>query len=681
MASNELEARGESQASTGSGSTTAPGKRTLTGAIQRRATAARANDTATPVRESRDAAVGSDAPFALHMPVQRHGDGAPTSEAVHAAAERGTSGASATLPHLAAIQQSFGRHDVSGIGAHVDGAAAEGTRAMGAEAFATGTHVAFATGAPSLHIAAHEAAHVVQQRAGVHLAGGVGAVGDVYERHADEVADAVVAGRSSEALLDRHAGSGGGTSAVQCRKPGDAPPELEDQLESRLGVRDEKTQLPTEAQLVGDVDNALLQANAPPTPTTAAEIVEKGLSEYAFHNNYGTAQDLNTQAALVLGCVMQAWMTYDPGGLIPYATIAQALQARMQPHIRQAVAAWCNQHQHPVPSNAAIDVTFHYDVNGLGNGPGPNPEAKRFLADHPMTQGFTGTLQQNDKLALIDGLKRMPTVKRALGGMMDWHNQLSVQGKLRSQHDKPSAQWLDPKIEVDDGSARGLGDDEDDRLIPEKNVSSSCLKNIHEAMARICGLVEPGRLALAGQPVIFVHLAKDRTLLEKIQSGDFSQAKKMRAYSESYEKAIHIDNTDPIKTIVHEVGHQLENQLPTELWLDIHRMIRGRHQQSVNQDGKNELESIYPDHDNKEVRKEPRFRATMPATGGYSAKSYDGPGATEVLSMSMEYLSEPATAKKLIENDPLQAAIVLRGIALSEFTMFVPQNLLALLPS
>jgi hypothetical protein len=87
---------------------------------------------------------------------------------------------------------------------------------MGAEAFATGHHVAFA-GAPGLHTAAHEAAHVVQQAAGVHLAGGVGQAGDAYERHADAVADRVVRGESAEALLDDMVGRGGagGPAAVQ----------------------------------------------------------------------------------------------------------------------------------------------------------------------------------------------------------------------------------------------------------------------------------------------------------------------------------------------------------------------------------------------------------------------------------------------------------------------------------
>ncbi|HSK05672.1 MAG TPA: DUF4157 domain-containing protein [Kofleriaceae bacterium] len=133
---------------------------------------------------------------------------------VHEAAAHGTSGAAGALPHLGAIQASFGRHDVSGVKAHTDAPAAAGAKAMGAEAFATGDHVAFA-GAPSLFTAAHEAAHVVQQRAGVQLSGGVGAEGDPYEQHADAVASLVVQGKSAEGLLDQHAPGGGGGAGVQ----------------------------------------------------------------------------------------------------------------------------------------------------------------------------------------------------------------------------------------------------------------------------------------------------------------------------------------------------------------------------------------------------------------------------------------------------------------------------------
>jgi uncharacterized protein DUF4157 len=118
------------------------------------------------------------------------------------------------------IQRLFGRHDIGGIRAHTGPEAGAGARAMGAEAFATGDHVAFA-GTPSIHTAAHEAAHVVQQRAGVHLKGGVGTAGDRYEQHADRVADAVVQGRSSEALLDEVAGPMQGTAsgAIQMLRP------------------------------------------------------------------------------------------------------------------------------------------------------------------------------------------------------------------------------------------------------------------------------------------------------------------------------------------------------------------------------------------------------------------------------------------------------------------------------
>jgi hypothetical protein len=52
-------------------------------------------------------------------------------------------------------------------------------------------HVVLGAGA-DLHTVAHEEAHVVQQRSGVQLKGGVGEVGDAYEQQADEVADRVV---------------------------------------------------------------------------------------------------------------------------------------------------------------------------------------------------------------------------------------------------------------------------------------------------------------------------------------------------------------------------------------------------------------------------------------------------------------------------------------------------------
>jgi len=179
-----------SQRTTGDGSATAnadpalvPGKRTLT----------------------------EDLP--LIPPVQRAAASPAAGADVHAAAAHGTSEAGTSLPHLDWIQRTFGRHDVGHVRAHVGGAAAEGAAAMGAEAFATGDHVAFAR-QPDLHTAAHEAAHVVQQRGGVQLKGGVGEVGDPHERHADAVADRVVQGKSTEDLLDQVSGGGPAASGA-----------------------------------------------------------------------------------------------------------------------------------------------------------------------------------------------------------------------------------------------------------------------------------------------------------------------------------------------------------------------------------------------------------------------------------------------------------------------------------
>ncbi|MFZ5476455.1 MAG: DUF4157 domain-containing protein, partial [Myxococcota bacterium] len=200
----------------------APGKVALTSrlpAVQRRASAYAATDghayLAQPVQRSAAASGAHEDPFATHLL------GAPAG-VVHAAAAHGTEAPAQELPHLDQIQASFGHHDVSKVKAHVGGPATEASEAMGATAYATGDHIAFAS-EPDLHTAAHEAGHVVQQAGGgVQLEGGVGAAGDAHERHADAVADRVVAGESAEVLLDEVAGSatGGNAPAVQRQAKG-----------------------------------------------------------------------------------------------------------------------------------------------------------------------------------------------------------------------------------------------------------------------------------------------------------------------------------------------------------------------------------------------------------------------------------------------------------------------------
>jgi hypothetical protein len=138
--------------------------------------------------------------------------------AVKQTAAQGLAGSGSELPHLDRIQASFGKHDVGHVRAHVGDQASQAASAIGARAYASGDRVAFRE-QPDLHLAAHEAAHVVQQKGGVHLKDGVGqhgGAGDELETHADAVADKVVRGESAESMLDQTPGGRGAASdAVQ----------------------------------------------------------------------------------------------------------------------------------------------------------------------------------------------------------------------------------------------------------------------------------------------------------------------------------------------------------------------------------------------------------------------------------------------------------------------------------
>jgi outer membrane protein OmpA-like peptidoglycan-associated protein len=173
-----------------------PGKRTGTMGLQfKTAGAASAPDTAM-------------APDGTAAPDADTGD-QPEGDPHEVAAAGLAGGSGGALPHGDRIQKLFGRHDVGGVQAHVGGAAAQASDALGAEAYAMNGQVAFRD-QPSLHTAAHEAAHVVQQRNGLSLPGGMGQEGDAHEKQADAVADRVVAGESAEPLLDEMSGDGGG---------------------------------------------------------------------------------------------------------------------------------------------------------------------------------------------------------------------------------------------------------------------------------------------------------------------------------------------------------------------------------------------------------------------------------------------------------------------------------------
>lgn len=120
---------------------------------------------------------------------------------------------SARLPFWDLISRAFGpAHDLSDLDVQVGGSARDEADGMGALAFVLGKRVAFRD-SPDLFTAAHEAAHVVQQRAGLSSSS---TAYEEYEQAADRVAARVVRGQSAADLLPQSTGTAG-ASVVQCK--------------------------------------------------------------------------------------------------------------------------------------------------------------------------------------------------------------------------------------------------------------------------------------------------------------------------------------------------------------------------------------------------------------------------------------------------------------------------------
>jgi hypothetical protein len=289
---------------------------------------------APPPRPEADVTSFTDS-FATHRPdgtsapaVQRLAGAGGTqldADGVQRVAAQGVAGSGGPLPHLAQIQRSFGPdHDVSRVDAHVGGAAADAAAQIGASAYATGSSVAFQQ-APDLHTAAHEAAHVVQQQRGVQLQGGVGASGDVYERHADAVADRVVRGESAADLLAAESGvvpTGGSTRGVQRQQPpkdadggGDAAPPTASGSGIRGNARAWLNAIPNRP-ILSDADHDLfVKLTGTPHETMKANWDKGGIMTACngFTGTYSMAIGLGNLGAFTLS-TLAAGAFVRPGG-------------------------------------------------------------------------------------------------------------------------------------------------------------------------------------------------------------------------------------------------------------------------------------------------------------------------------------------------------------------------------
>ena len=303
--------------------------------------------------------------------IQMKGGGG--TEAVHDAAARGIASGGGALPFADKIQGAFGVHDISNVQAHTGAQANEATGAMGANAYASGNHVVLGSGAQNLHTAAHEAAHVVQQRGGVSLSGGVGQVGDSYEQHADAVADAVVQGKSAEGLLDQMGGGSGGSAATGQTQ--------------RVVQKDEESQ-------TCDIDDAPGASESLPAEggtNAAGNYEDKGnvghgtYGESDSSTGYGASVSTENGGTFAAGKEWDIWKSVVPP--IPtgipglYLTFTPAVKAKVEVQIQGLVAGEsARQYQASITGTCPVGLEY-----------GAPPVASLYLRAGPVMQGQMST--------------------------------------------------------------------------------------------------------------------------------------------------------------------------------------------------------------------------------------------------------------------------------------------------
>lgn len=150
-----------------------PGKRTASERmlVQRRAAVARARSFLTISHDSHGPGRRSVGLHREDRALQRAGRGEANDGIgvdVQGVAAAGVRGAGGALPYLDVIQRSFGRHDVSGAATHTDEAASGAATAIGARAYATGHHVAFAGAPPAWLASATSGTTAALDTQGVH---------------------------------------------------------------------------------------------------------------------------------------------------------------------------------------------------------------------------------------------------------------------------------------------------------------------------------------------------------------------------------------------------------------------------------------------------------------------------------------------------------------------------------
>jgi hypothetical protein len=287
---------------------------------------------------------------------------------------------------------------------------------------------------------------------------------------------------------------------------------------------------------------------------------------------------------------------------------------------------------------------------------------------------MTKALTKSQKTEFTAALKKMPTIQHLL--------EMHESGKMPLS----ISQWKEGGLlsdNITESNKNSLDTPTDGTANPREYIDNGEFKQrVDDADHYIRTFVEPHLLEKLPRPRIIVHLKYSESPSNFVLH---QKENRFRAFQAG--AAVHLAQDDNTSTIVHEVGHYLEDYLPSEFWHDLQIMHRARHVTSVEKSGKMVEKA---GHGDIFAREEGRYRGEYAATGKYTSSSYEGGGSTEATSMTLEFLSDPRRVKRMIEKDPQQTAIVLRGLRpkeyaqtaeLREFDVFLPGNPAVLFPA
>jgi hypothetical protein len=286
-----------------------------------------------------------------------------------------------------------------------------------------------------------------------------------------------------------------------------------------------------------------------------------------------------------------------------------------------------------------------------------NDTGNQYFANHPQNIGFVGELSPWNKTVLTYFLKNMPVVI----AMLETHG-------TSLNDDNGNNTWQNPALIVNTDNPLSA-----DEVRAIQNPGHQMQIRIRQAMRKMNNLVSSNVLGNTDTPNIVLH--KDLNTLQVFLQKKYDNIFGFRAFASNKGHEVNVGLNEKVEVIMHEMGHLIEDNIGTKEWLDIQSLLHMRH---TNAGQRNTLSHVYDTGISRMVKHllpsqaqgEPAYRGNMPATGRYSAKYYDS-GSTEVMSMTLEHFGNSDKALNIINNDPLQAAIVLRAIQPAQFCQHV----------